>query len=31
MADHAKNLRTRDEMQRMINVDLLPGNGATSQ
>jgi integrase len=24
MADHAKNLRTRDEMQRMINVDLLP-------
>jgi integrase len=24
MADHAKNLRTKDEMQRMINVDLLP-------
>ena len=24
MADHAKNLRTRDEMQRMINIDLLP-------
>jgi integrase len=28
MADHAKNLRTRDEMQRMINVDLLPAWGA---
>jgi integrase len=24
MADHAKNLRTRGEMQRMIDVDLLP-------
>lgn len=24
MADHAKNLRTRDELQRVINVDLLP-------
>lgn len=24
MADHAKNLRTKDEIQRMINVDLLP-------
>jgi integrase len=24
MADHAKDLRTRGEMQRMINVDLLP-------
>jgi len=24
MADHARNLRTRGEMQRMINVDLLP-------
>ena len=24
MADHAKNLRTKDEMQRMIDVDLLP-------
>jgi integrase len=28
MADHAKNLRTKDEMQRMINVDLLPVWGA---
>ena len=27
MADHAKNLRTRDEMRRMINVDLLPAWG----
>jgi integrase len=27
MADHAKNLRTRDQMQRQINVDLLPGWG----
>jgi integrase len=27
MADHAKNLRTRDEMQRMLNVDLLPAWG----
>src|SRR6185312_12963203 len=28
MADHAKNLRTRDELQRMVNVDLLPAWGA---
>ena len=27
MADHAKNLRTRDELQRVINVDLLPAWG----
>jgi integrase len=27
MADHAKSLRTKDEMQRMINVDLLPAWG----
>jgi integrase len=27
MADHAKNLRTREEMQRMVNVDLLPAWG----
>jgi integrase len=27
MADHAKNLRTKDEMQRMINTDLLPAWG----
>jgi integrase len=27
MADHAKNLRTKDEMQRMIDVDLLPAWG----
>jgi integrase len=27
IADHAKNLRTRGEMQRMINVDLLPAWG----
>src|SRR4029078_3622433 len=24
MADHAKNLRTKDEMQRMLDVNLLP-------
>jgi integrase len=27
MADHAKTLRTRDEMQRIINADLLPAWG----
>jgi integrase len=27
MADHAKNLRTRDELQRVINSDLLPAWG----
>jgi integrase len=27
MEDHAKNLRTRDEMQRMIKTDLLPAWG----
>ena len=27
MADHAKNLRTRDEMQRVLTVDLLPAWG----
>jgi integrase len=27
MADHAKNLRTRDEMQRIIKADLLPAWG----
>ena len=27
MADHAKDLRTKTEMQRIINVDLLPAWG----
>jgi integrase len=27
MADHAKNLRTKDEIQRIINADLLPAWG----
>lgn len=28
MADHAKNLRTKEEMQRMLDVDLIPQWGA---